>query len=312
MKSFFSFFNQRWFVVSILLLINVNIYSQNNGAYLIPRQIYVGDPAVLVLPLPAAAQNSDDIILTDESDFPSHENIDFHRIILERRISGTRLIVEFTAFTPGVQLLPAIEIGGEIFSGLSVTVNSIIEGRSDRILSGTASTLAMPGTALMLYGSMAALVILLTASIWFVVKGRIVLRDLRERWKRLRLFSGMRKAERKLRRGVLKGIEKRFILDKLSDETRNFLSILTEKNCRSMTAREFETLPIQITQENNPPDEPAEVRFGDFFQKCDKYRFSGISAGEREIMQLLDDLREYVDLLEIARKKEKQSGEKAA
>ena len=312
------------FILILMTALPAVIYAQNQSAYLIPRQIYVGDPAALVLPLPAAAQNSNDIILVNNDiyppdNFPSHENIDFHRIILERRVSGSRLIIEFTAFVPGITMLPAIEIGGEIFTGLSVTVNSIIDGRSDRTLSGIASTLAMPGTAFMIYGSMAALVIILTASIWFFVKGRTILRDLREKWKRFRLFSGVRKTEKTLRKAVLKGAEKRAALDILSEETRNFLSVLTDRNCLSMTAREFETLQIMPkaqtdTLENNSflQDELASVRFDDFFYRCDKYRFSGIDTEEKEILELLDDLLEYTDILERARKNDKQTEVKAA
>jgi len=293
---------------------------QTFGAYLIPRQIYIGDPATLVLPLPASEFNSEDIVLTkysdlsDENNFPSHENIDFYKIILERRTAGNRLIIEFTAFIPGEIALPSIEIGGEIFSGLSITVNSIIDGKSDRMLSGAAPALAMPGTAQMLYGSLAGIIFLIAGTIWFILKGRAFLEQLREKWKRLRLFSGIRVSIKKIQRGFLKGIEKRFILDKLSDVTRNFLSILTNKNCRSMTASEFDTLAILVTQNTLVTlklPEPASnelhaVRFGDFFHKCDKYRFSGIKISDKDISSLLEDLLKKIDILEKAKKNEKQ------
>jgi len=293
--------------------------AQNFGAYLIPRQIYVGDPATLVLPLPPSPQNKSDIVM-DREDFPSHENIDFNKIILERRTAGNRLIIEFTAFVPGTIVLPEIKINEDIFTGLSVTVNSIIDGKTDRRLSGAAPALAIPGTAFMLYGSIALIIILLSASVWFVLKGRVVLKELREKWARFRLFSSIRITVKKLQRGLSKGIEKRFILDKLSDETRNFLSILTEQNCRSMTAREFKALPVNVTQsaakprtEAGAPDKNETViRFSDFFYKCDTYRFSGMGAEEKDILQLLDDLLEYVDLLETTRRNEKQTEGQAA
>jgi len=91
--------------------------AQYSGAILIPRVIYVGDPAVLVLPLPTSIKNSDDVLLTSLSpNIPKDDNIDFHRIILERRVTGSRLLIEFTAFVPGYLNLPDIEIGGEHFS----------------------------------------------------------------------------------------------------------------------------------------------------------------------------------------------------
>jgi len=299
-------------------LININLNAQNSGAYLIPRQIFVGDPAALVLPLPPPAQINNDIVFSDKDELPYHENIDFHKIILEQRAAGSRLIIEFTAFVPGVITLPVIEINGEEYSGLSITVNSVIESRSDRLLSEAAPALAMPGTALMIYGSMAGLIIIIIGVIWFLLKGRAVLKDLRENWKRFRLFSGIRNTEKKLRREFQKGTEKRFILDELSDETRNFLSILTNKNCRSMTAGEFDTLAILVANDalltaklpEPAPDALPVVRFGNFFHRCDEYRFSGINAGEQDIFCLLDDLVKYVDILERAKKNEKK--EKAA
>jgi len=289
-----------------LFFININaLYAQSSSVYQIPRQIFVGDQAVLIMPLPSASINSPDIILTGSS-LPLNEDIDFHRITLERRTTGSRLIIEFTAFIPGVLELPVIEIGEEYFAPLYVTINSILDGRSDRALSGAASTLAMPGTALMLFGSMAALVLFLLLIIWFCVKGRIILRGLHVKWKRFRLFSGIRKTEKRLRRTVEKGADKRIILDKLSDETRNFLSILTGINCRVMTAREiadeFKKLPAEslIIQDDNS------FFFGNFFRRCDELRFSGTLVSSDDILQLLTFLRSYINALE----KTKNTGRK--
>jgi hypothetical protein len=278
------------FLSVLFFVVSGALYAQTGGAYIIPRQIFVGDPAALVLPLAASSQNNSDIILT--GDFPADENIDFHRIILEQRVTGSRLIIEFTAFAAGTIELPEIEIGGEKFYGLSVTVNSVISSRSDLALSTAASSLAMPGTAFMLYGSMAALVCLLLIVIWFIVKGQTVMRILHNKWKRYRLFAGIRKTEKRLYKAVIKGADKREILDKLSGETRNFLSVLTGSNCRSMTAREFEILPVQLNiQEDN-------VSFGDFFKSCDEFRFSGVSIDSRDIIKLLDDLKRFTNILE--------------
>jgi len=296
--------------IFILFFIFSNfLHAQNSEAYLIPRRIYVGDPAALVVPLPAANENFNDIILTkdkffsDEEYFPFDPDIDFHKIILEKRTAGSRLLIEFTAFVPGVIEFPDIEIGGEKFSGLSVTINSLIEGTSDRVLSGTASALAMPGTALMLYGTIAILAFLILLVIWFLAKGRAFLHKLNEKWKRKKLFTNIRKTEKHLNKAVNKGIDKRIILDKLSDETREFLSVLTDSSCRAMTAREFDLLPVNefIKKEN--------LSLCDFFQSCDELRFSGADIENRNIFELLDDLQIFIDILE--KPKENNIEEKA-
>jgi hypothetical protein len=308
---------KKYSILLLLLFILSSVsYSQNKGAYLIPRQIYVGDPAVLILPLDSTAQDNADIVLTAyshnsaaESIFQPDVNIDIHRIILERRTVGNRLMIEFTAFVPGLIELPAIEIGEEYFTGLTVTVNSIIDNRSSPVLSGPASSLAMPGTALLLYGSTAVFIFLLLLTIWFILKGRHILRELKTKWKHYRLFASMKKMEKRLQRAVSKGGNKRIILDKLSEEFRIFLSFLTGNNCRAMTAREFEKLPPDFLTAQGF----NQLFLGNFFHTCDELRFSGVNARSQDILHLLADLRQFIDALEKSRKeKNSRREEKAA
>ena len=201
---------RKFFLLTLFILTAAMLRAQDD-AYLIPRRIHVGDPAVLIVPLHSSRGNSEDIVLT--SGFPQETNIDIHRIILERRLSGGRLLIEFSAFVPGVLQLPDFEIGGEKFSGLSVTVNSVIGAGSAPVLSGPASSLAMPGTAFLLYGSLFIFVFLLLLAVWFLFKGRVFLRELYKKYKRRILFSSMRKTEKRLQKALLKGVDKRVILD---------------------------------------------------------------------------------------------------
>jgi len=264
--------------------------AQYSGAMLIPKVVYVGDSAIFVLPLPATIINSEDIILTSLSpNIPKDDNIDFNRVILERRVTGSRLLIEFTAYIPGYLKFPAIEIGGESFTGLSVTISSVIDSRRSLELSGYASSLAMPGTAMILYGALASVIFIILLILWFVFKGRAFVKIWLEKWKRIRLFTFMRNMERRLQKALLRGGDMRVILDKLSDTVRDFLSVLTNTNCRSMTAREFNNLPEQLIQNGG--------FLGDFFRRCDKFRFSGGEVTLRDISGLLNDLRRYTDLL---------------
>jgi hypothetical protein len=263
------------------------VNAQNYGAWLMPRIVYVGDPAVLVLPLPSTDQKTGDIILTDLSpNFPKDNNIDFQRIILERRNVGSRLLIEFTAFVPGTLELPVIEIGGERFAGLTVTINSIINTSGPLELSRPAPALSMPGTALMLYGTITALVFAVLMVVWFAMKGRKYLSVLVARWRKRRLFASMRKMEKRLYRSLNRGANKRDILDTLCEEFRKFLSFLSEKNCRAMTACEFEKLPADSIFDG--------ASLGKFFRSCDNLRFSGSDIGREEIVRILADMRGYI------------------
>ena len=264
------------------------VFAQN---YTIPRKIFVGDKAVFILPLQGAGNNFSDITLTPLSpNFPSHEYVDFHRIILERRINASRLMIEFTAFVPGVIEFPAVEIGENHFGSLSVTVDSVIENNSSLTLSGPAPALAMPGTALLFYGTITALIFIILFTIWFILKGRTFFKKYGEIFKRWKLFYSMKLMEKRFQKFILKGADKRIILDKISDQFRIFLSSLTGSNCRSMTAREFETHPFHEKLE------PSLLK--NFFQSCDELRFSGSSVNTQDILNLLAELRSFIRVLE--------------
>ena len=286
------------FTFLLLILTCIAAHTQNT-AWLIPRIVYVGDSATLIIPLPPAAQDLGDIILTSQSpNFPTDINIDFHRIVLERRIAGSRLLIEFTAFVPGLLELPIIEIGGERFSGLNVTINSIIDSRAAPQLSGPASSLAMPGTALMLYGTMIVFVLLFLLILWFILKGRRFMRGWLKKWKRWRLFVSMKNTEKRLNKALSKGADKREILDKLSEQFRNFLSFFTENNCRAMTAREFESLPELFPDTASFNKEfDASAFLGNFFHRCDELRFSGEDISSQDTFKLLDDLRNFLKMI---------------
>jgi len=301
------------FIVLIYSLIIFTANAQNTGAYLIPRQIFIGDRAILVLPLPGNEEKTGDIILTQDNsylngnNFPLHANIDFHRIILEQRRVSSRLLIEFTPFVTGMLELPAIEIGGERFTGLTVTVNSVIDSRSPLILSGYAAPLVMPGTAVMLYGIIALLIIFIILTIWFFLKGKVFFKEWIEKWKRWKLFISMKLTEKHLYKSALRGEDKRVILDRLSEKFRIFLSVLTGINCRSMTANEFKKNPpnLLICHDANP------FFLYRFFCSCDELRFSGGNVNLQDILNLLDELRGFLTALENG-KKEKLQNVKAA
>jgi hypothetical protein len=278
------------FFVLLSIIICGTVNAQNYGARLSPRIIYVGDPAILILPLPPVNQNANDLILTPLSpNFPQDSNIDFHRIVLEKRVSGSRLLIEFSAFVPGTLDLPVIEIGEERIAGLTVTISSVIDTSKPLVLSRPESSLAIPGTAFMLYGTMSAIVIILSAGIWFILKGRVLLENWIVRWRRWQLFISMRNMEKRLYKALMKGADRRNILDKLSDEFRIFLSLITGNNCRSMTAREFEKLPLAL--------EFNCLFLAKFFRNCDELRFSGSHIEQQDIIGFLEELRSYLEKL---------------
>jgi hypothetical protein len=301
----------------ILIHICAAAYAQDRGPYLIPRTVYVGDRATLVIPL-AAAGNAEMVL--DAKNLPLSMDIDFHRIVLERRPSGSRLLVEFSAFTPGLLELPPIEIGGERFAGLRVEINSIISADKDgAVLSGPASPLAIPGTSFLVYGTMGALVLILLLALWLGIWGRRHLGGWILRWKRRRLIVSMWGIEKRLRKELVREGKRRDILNALSGEFRSFLSFFTGENCRAMTAAEFSNIPPELLIQGNLEESSAGTDAGDsakkaspgplpelvngdflgtFFRRCDELRFSGSEIAAGDVLAMLGDLRDFLKNLE--------------
>ena len=274
--------------LTFFVLITASSFAQNSpAAYLIPRAVYVGDVASLILPLPqlAARETANIVLSRDSPDFPSHPDIDFHRIILELRGAGSVLIVEFSAFQTGRLELPTIKIGGENFSGLSIDIRSVLAGTGSMLeLSKPAMPLTMPGTTFLVYGTLAAVIFVLISVLLLLVRGRNHINRWISIWKRKRLLAVMKATGRRLHKAMLKNGKGREVLDILSFEFRTFLSHFFGENCRAMTARELE---------NNLSDGFP----GKFFRRCDEIRFSGTAVEKNDVLMMLADLKAFLETL---------------
>jgi hypothetical protein len=257
--------------------------DKNAGAFMVPSTVYVGDRAAIVLPLPGFAVKEDS---ETASIVPASADIDIHRALLERRPLGSRLTVEFTAYSPGVLELPPIVIAGEVFSGLKVEISSVLEhGASGTVLSGPAPPLAVPGTSLLVYGSIISILFSLSIAFWVLFWGRKRIKAWLAAWEKKRLLIGMRGIEKRLRRSLARGDDTyRNILDALSREFRGFLSHFTGEHCRAMTALEFANIELQINKEF----------LKNFFKRCDGIRFGGGEINKKDAMSMFDDLREFL------------------
>jgi hypothetical protein len=251
--------------------------------------------------------------------------MDFHRITLERGHSGSRLLIEFSAFRSGVLELPPIEIGGERFAGLHVDIRSILDpGETGAVLSGPVLPLAVPGTAPLVYGTMGAVALLLSLSLWAGTWGRRHLGGWILRWRKRRLIVSMAIVEKRLRRTLLREGNRRDILNILSGEFRGFLAFFTGENCRAMTALEIGRLPpLEISAPRDgaafPSDdmaEPPAAAYGgfleSFFRRCDELRFNGSEIITGDVLALLGDLRDFLEALYKTGRNKPRREEKAA
>jgi hypothetical protein len=278
--------------------------------------VYVGDRATLALPLAGSAAKSASVDL-DPKRFPLSPDLEIHRVTLERRPSGSRLLVEFSAYTPGVLELPPIEIGGEGFAGLRVTIRSILasEEAGAAALSAPALPLAIPGTGLLVYGTMGVLALILLLSLLGGAWGRRRLGGWILRWKKRRLIFSMSGIEKRLRRALSRDGSRRDILNTLSTEFRSFLSFFTGENCRAMTAAELGRLPPLAAIDKDAAAEPLALLSGDFlevfFRRCDALRFSGSPIITGDALAMLGDLRRFLETLYRAERGQFRQKERA-
>ncbi|MCL1835953.1 MAG: hypothetical protein FWG46_00235 [Treponema sp.] len=265
---------------------------------MIPSKVFVGDRASLVLELKGLAGLPAEEI--NPTRLPSSPNIDIHRAALERRPNGNRLTIEFSAYAPGILELPSVSIGGETFSGLTVEISSILEADTmGMVLSNPALPLAIPGTSLLLYGTIGAAVLALLLILWTLVWGRRQMKDWIEAWKRWQLVLAMWRIEKRLRRDMARGSAEREILDTLSAEFRSFLSYFSGKSCRAMTACEFDGVVFFEEYHSVPGGE----FLGSFFNRCDGIRFSGSEIGNDAAQSLLGEIRSFLRTLDRAMRK---------
>ncbi|MDR1287803.1 MAG: hypothetical protein LBK08_09370 [Treponema sp.] len=258
--------------------------------YLVPQTVFVGDRAVLVIPLGGPSEDA------ELSPPPDTADLVFHRMRVENRGGEAHALIEFTAYAAGVLALPPVGVPSGFLAGLRVEIASVLEkGNEGRVLSDPAPPLAAPGTGFLVYGTaaslLAALFFLAGGAYWFRRHFRIVL----ESWKRRRLIVSALSLMRRLRREILKNPapgERLVLLDFLSAEFRSFLARYTGLECRAMTAGELALMPLLA--EGEAAGSPGFVR------RWDEARYGGAGPERDELLDMLGDAVSFTGTLEKA------------
>jgi hypothetical protein len=262
------------------------------NSYQIPQIVYVGDRATLVVPLenPPAGESS------FSGELPSLPDLIIHKIELESRGGKGLLLIDFTAYAPGILDLPPFEMGGIPFWGLRIEIASILgSGEGAVVFSPPAPPLAIPGTGLLISGTMTGIIVVFLVFFWalFWVPRRAGgwLKNRRRRGLILSLAGMERRLRRELIRGNTTALRRGERLNFLAGEFRTFLGLFTGENCRAMTAGELSRLSFSEAS-------PLGGDFlGPFFSRCDNLRFSGGDVSAEELLDLLGDLKIFIDAL---------------
>jgi hypothetical protein len=268
----------------------VSAQERPKSPYLIPQTVYVGDPCRLVFPLDLPAEGTPGFsgpspVLNRPEELPSASDVVISRLELDER-NGV-LLVDFTAYAPGPLELPPLEIAGHRFTGLRVNISSVLGSGTG--LSPSAPPLAVPGTSLIIYGTVFGLVTALLLGIAAIFWSRYHFEDFRLRLRRRRLIRAMERFLRRLRSSLGKErIGAAETLSRLSSEFRIFLGLFAELNCRAMVPREFLSYPVF------PEGGKTGPVLQDLFRRCDLLRFSGREIARAEAADLVDEAGTFV------------------
>jgi hypothetical protein len=286
----------------------------SKNSYLIPQTIFVGDRGRLVIPLgPSFAGAEPFIRFSPDAENRAASPLDLviTRIELEQRAGNSalpaRLLIDFIPYAPGRLLFPAITIPASpeplAVSGFSVTVASILKPQ-EASLAESAAPLAAPGTGLIIYGSSAAILVLLIVCICGALWGRRHFSYFREHFRRRRLLRTMERFLKHIKvessaGGTGHQVE---LFSLLSGEFREFLSLFTGENCRVLTPGEFRhfTLFKMEDMPENLPDVLKGDYIADLFHRWELLRFSGSPVGQNDVLLAMEELRSFIGALFLA------------
>ena len=262
---------------------------------------------------------------------PENPDLQIRRIELERRGGASRLLIDFIPYAPGVlSFPPLIFVPSAVnldeaespdsetltLGGLEVHVASILTP-SQMVLADPASPLSVPGTSLLVYGSLVIVLALFFLGIGCSLWGRHHFKELWERIRRRHLIRVMMKFLRHLRQDscLEKNGNPAFFLSLLSGEFREFLSFFTGVNCRSFSAGEFHDLPLGyheagasagIDPESECPPSPADsggkwpLFLCGLFRTWDDLRFSGKGIKMSDLFSALKETEKFIIALDRA------------
>jgi hypothetical protein len=323
----------------VALLLPPNLAAQNvPPSFLLPRTIFVGDEGRLVV-MPGETFGGNNFangeivagnfaggnIIADVQPFVKENPADFgetfelqiRRIELERWAGVSRILIDFVPFVAGTIHFPTLyfHVSGQepiALSGLRAEVASVLDGASME-LSMPALPMAVPGTGLLIYGSMAVFLVTLALAVAISVWAKRRFKGFRLAMRRARLFRVMMRFLRRLGRegSTEKNGNPGYYLGLLAAEFRRFLSGFTGKNCRSLTPTEFMELPL--AGETHQATALAPPQFADIltpaflcrlFRNWDALRFNGFGVDKADFFQAVKETESFVLAL---RERERQN-----
>ena len=277
--------------------------------FLIPQTIFVGDSGRLVLQLGEDYFDAEPFVRDSFDLIPTGHNLHITRVELEQRGLIPRLLIDFIPYAPGLLTFPPLELSPDlIIDDLEVNIASILNP-SRMNLAAAASPLAQPGTGFLLYGSIGLLLLLLFLGIGGSILGRRHFSEIWEKFRRRYLLRNMISFLRRLKYECENKInqDSAYYLGLLSGEFREFLSVYTGYNCRSLSAGEFLELNLFDYNQFQQEDEESEIINWEYslfviFRSLDTFRFSGTEIEPDDLLKIISDAGNFTFALDMAEK----------
>ncbi|MCL2008375.1 MAG: hypothetical protein FWG77_09845 [Treponema sp.] len=282
----------------LFLLISISpakAQTRTDLPFTLPQTIFVGDLARLVVPLSDFFAGEEPFIIETPERLPLTPDLLIRRIELERRPGVLRLLIDFIPFATGNIPFPDIEFFSQyeeapVITGLEVYVSSILSP-NQMTLSEPAPPLAVPGTGFLVYGTIFLIILFLFLGIGGSVWGRRHFSEMLEMLRRKFLIFKMRRYIKNLKEESEEEENPAPYLSSLSGEFREFLSLFTGINCRSLSAAEFMELPLE-NQSLGP------VFLSGLFQTWDTLRFSGRAMEPVDFSLAMAEIEDFLIALD--------------
>ena len=252
----------------------------------LPSEFYVGDRAELRVRIRTASS----VELIVPVALPEAAWAVFHDMrLFPIDAQQTEIRVSFTAFRPGTQTLPSVDLGGIRLSGLTVHVASVLEdGRTEP--APLQAPMLLPTTRLRLAGFV-ALIIVGPLLLWMLLRlGRGQISTLVARYRRAQPYRRLRKSLKRLESSVDELDARSFYIVFLEDIRRYF----TQRLGRDlMSATSVEIIHYISDIDARGSDLIAEV-----FRTGDLVKFAGRSSSPEQRRKHLDGVAQVVAELE--------------
>lgn len=290
-----SFYRAACLFLQLFLLTQMLLYGADSSVvpYLqMPQTLYVGDPGRLILTPAPSGQRDVALVLDIPEQLPRTEHIRVHRIELELRPDGPRILIDFSAYAPGTLEFPVIEIGAYRIRPEPVFISSILDD-SNTLLSPAAAPLSAPGTRFLIYTVTMLFVLCVLVLLLFV---RRILPFLKQRLEERRSHRAFRMFKRQLQRLNTRldaSMDCGVFLDELSAALRLYLSRRLDPAFFSMTAAEIASSRYLKACPG------LGQAFSGFFKRSDLFRFGTRQADFAELQSLASAACSAAESLEL-------------